>query len=203
VRRIYEHLTQEVGFSAVGFSPATANPDRLYSIGETKMGNVLEGFEDLAWEYRDWAVAGRQHGFTNANDTLKELHSGMSKAYPCGAGLGLLGVGTGGDINLCHRFADSDTGQMGHVSKGGVNHEARDKFLSTHHIGARYDCHTCWARPVCAGGCYHEAFIHYGDTSAATLHYCDWIRGWNDLCLRIYGEITVKNPAFLDRFAEN
>ena len=28
VRRIYEHLTQEVGFNAVGFSPATANPEQ-------------------------------------------------------------------------------------------------------------------------------------------------------------------------------
>jgi len=203
VRRIYEHLTQEVGFYAVGFSPATANPNRLYSIGETKMETVLQGFEDLAWEYRDWALAGRQHGFTNVNDTLKELHSGMSKAYPCGAGLGLLGVGTAGDISLCHRFVDSDVGKMGHVDKGGVDHAARDQFLGTHHIGARYDCHTCWARPVCAGGCYHEAFVHYGDTSAATLHYCDWIRGWNDLCLRIYGEISQQNPSFLDRFSEN
>ena len=203
VRRIYEHLTQEVGFYAVGFSPATANPSRLYSIGETKMESVLGGFEDLAWEYRDWALAGRQHGFTNVNDTLKELHTGMSKAYPCGAGLGLLGVGTAGDVSLCHRFVDSDVGKMGHVQKGGVDHDARDEFLNTHHIGARYDCHTCWARPVCAGGCYHEAFIHYGETSAATLHYCDWIRGWNDLCLRIYGEISLRNPSFLDRFGEN
>src|SRR5205814_8976586 len=48
VRRIYEHLTQEIGFYAVGFSPATANPKRLYSIGEAKMETVLEGFEDLA-----------------------------------------------------------------------------------------------------------------------------------------------------------
>src|SRR5262245_41839843 len=133
VRRIYEHLTQEVGFSAVGFSPATANPNRLYSIGETKMQTVLGGFEDLAWEYRDWAIAGRHHGFTNVNDTLKELHSGISKAYPCGAGLGLLGVGTSGDINLCHRFVDSDVGQMGHVTKGGGNCEARDRSLKTHH----------------------------------------------------------------------
>jgi len=203
VRRIFEHLTKEIGFYAVGFSPATANPNRLYSIGETRMGNVLEGFEDLAWEYRDSAIAGRHHGFTNVNDTLKELHSGISKAYPCGAGLGLLGVGTAGDINLCHRFVDSDVGQMGHVQKGGVDHGARDQFLRTHHIGARYDCHTCWARPVCAGGCYHEAFIHYGDTSSATLHYCDWIRGWNDLCLRIYGEISLRNPSFLDRFSDN
>jgi uncharacterized protein len=203
VRGIYEHLTREVGFYAVGFSPATANPNRLYSIGEARMETVLEGFEDLAWEYRDCAIAGRHHGFTNVNDTLKELHSGVSKAYPCGAGLGLLGVGTGGDINLCHRFVDSDVGRMGHVKQGGVDHGSRDQFLNTHHIGARYDCHTCWARPVCAGGCYHEAYIHYGDTAAATLHYCDWIRGWNDLCLRIYGEISMRNPSFLDRFSEN
>ena len=203
VRRIYEHLTREVGFNAVGFSPATANPNRLYSIGTQKMSSILGGFEELAWEYRDRAVEGRPHGFTNANDTLKELHSGISKAYPCGAGLGLLGVGTAGDINLCHRFVDSPVGQMGHVKQGGVDHAARSQFLETHHLGARYDCHTCWARPVCSGGCYHEAFIHYGNTAAANLHYCDWIRGWNDLCLRIYGEIAVRNPSFLDRFNEN
>jgi uncharacterized protein len=203
VRRIYQHLTQEVGFRAVGFSPATASPERLYHIGVEKMSSVLGGFEDLAWEYRDWAVAGKQHGFTNANDTLKELHSGISKAYPCGAGLGLLGVGTAGDISLCHRFVDSPVGKMGHLQQGGVDHAARNNFLETHHLGARYDCHTCWARPVCAGGCYHEAFVHYGETSAANLHYCDWIRGWNDLCLRIYGEISLQNPSFLDRFSEN
>jgi uncharacterized protein len=203
VRRIFEHLTKEVGFDAVGFSPATANPERLYSIGPQKMGHVLGGFEELAWEYRDRAVENKNLGFTNASDTLKELHSGISKAYPCGAGLGLLGVGTAGDINLCHRFVDSPVGQMGHVKNGGIDHAARTGFLETHHLGARYDCHTCWSRPTCAGGCYHEAFIHYGDTSAANLHYCDWIRGWNDLCLRIYGEISVRNPAFLDRFNEN
>jgi uncharacterized protein len=200
VRRIYQHLTTELGFDSVGFSPATASPDRLYHIGTQKMDNILGAFEELAWEYRDYAIAGRQHGFTNVSDTLKELNSGVSKAYPCGAGVGLLGVGTAGDISLCHRFVDSPVGKMGHVKNGGVDHEARGQFLASHHIGARYDCHTCWARPVCSGGCFHEAYIHYGQTSAANLHYCDWIRGWNDLCLRILGEISIRNPSFLERF---
>lgn len=200
VKRIYRHLTTELGFDSVGFSPATASPDRLYHIGSQKMDNILDSFTELAWEYRDYAIQGRQHGFTNVSDTLKELHSGVSKAYPCGAGVGLLGVGTAGDISLCHRFADAPVGKMGHVKNGGVDHEARHEFLATHHIGARYDCHTCWARPVCAGGCFHEGYIHYGRTSAANLHYCDWIRGWNDVCLQILGEISVRNPSFLGRF---
>jgi uncharacterized protein len=200
VVRIYRHLTTELGFDSVGLSPATANPDRLYHIGARKMDTILGGFTELAWEYRDYAVQGRQHGFTNVSDTLKDLNSGVSKAYPCGAGVGLLGVGTAGDVSLCHRFVDSPVGKMGHVKNGGVDHEARGEFLATHHIGARYDCHTCWARPVCSGGCFHEAYIHYGDTTSANLHYCDWIRGWNDLCLQILGEISVRNPSFLERF---
>lgn len=200
VRRIYDHLTKDLGFDGVGFSPATANPDRLYHIGLQKMDSVLDQFAELAWEYRDYAVKGGQHHFTNVSDTLKELHTGVSKAYTCGAGLGMVGVGTSGDIGACHRFVDAPVAQMGNVVNGGVDHTARRAFLEQHHIGARPDCHTCWVRPVCAGGCYHESFINHGSTAASLLKTCDHIRGWIDLCLHIYAEIGLANPAFLDRF---
>ena len=201
VKRIYRHLTEELGFDSVGFSPATASADRLYAIGPKKMNSVIDQFKELAAEYLEYALRDQQHGFTNVSDTLKELHAGISKAYPCGAGLGMLGVGTNGNIGLCHRFVDSPIGQMGNVQTG-IDHGARSQFLKTHHLGAKYDCQTCWARPVCSGGCYHEAFVHYGDTQHANLHYCDWIRGWNDVCLKVYGEIAVRNPKFLDRFSQ-
>jgi uncharacterized protein len=203
VRRIYDHLTSEFGFDGVGFSPATANTERLYHIGEQKMDTVLDQFAELAWEYRDFAIKGRHHQFTNASDTLQELHLGISKAYTCGAGLGLLGVGTSGDIAACHRFVDAPVAQMGNVMNGGVDQGVRREFLETHHIGARTECHTCWVRPICAGGCYHESYIHHSDTAASNLSQCDRIRGWIDLCLKIYGEIRVQNPRFLDRFEEN
>jgi uncharacterized protein len=200
VRRIYDHLTKELGFQGVGFSPATANPDRLYHIGGERMDNVLEQFSELAWEYRDYALKGGQHYFTNVSDTIKELHSGVSKAYTCGAGLGMLAVGTSGDIGACHRFVDAPVAQMGNVVNSGVDHSARRDFLEQHHIGARPDCHTCWVRPVCAGGCYHESFINHGQTAASNLKQCDRIRGWIDLCLQIYAEIGLSNPKFLERF---
>jgi len=203
VRRIYDHLTKELGFQGVGISPATANPDRLYHIGGQKMDDVFDQFSELAWEYRDYALRGGQHYFTNVSDTIKELHSGISKAYTCGAGLGLLGVSTSGGIAACHRFVDSPVAQMGNVLDEGVDHTARRQFLEDHHVGSRPDCHTCWVRPVCAGGCYHESFINHGQTAASNLNQCDRIRGWIDLCLRIYGQIAVENPAFLERFNEN
>lgn len=201
VRKIYHHLTEEMGFDEVGFAPVTTSPVRLYAIGNTGLDHVLDQFTELADEYLEHALRNEHHGFSNVSDTLQELHQGVSKAYPCGAGLGLLGVSPSGDIGLCHRFVDSPAGKLGHIDTG-LDRQKQAEHLDRAHISTKYDCHTCWARPVCSGGCYHEAYVRYGDTSHANLHYCDWIRGWTDVCLRIYGTIAARNPKYLERFDE-
>jgi len=201
VVRIYRHLKDEMGFHEVGFAPVTTSPDRLYAINEPGMDRVLDQFHALADEYLEYALRGELHGFTNVSDTIAELYQGVNKSHPCGAGLGLMGVGPSGDIAPCHRFVDSDTHALGNIATG-LDKEKQTQFLDRGHINGKYDCHTCFARPLCAGGCHHEAFVRYGDTGHANLHYCDWIRNWTDTCLRIYGTISVMNPGFLDRFAQ-
>ena len=199
VTRIYRHLREEVGFWEVGFAPVTTSPGRAHALGETGFDSLLAQFRELGREFLEAALAGRHHGFSNVRDTVEELHRGASKALPCGAGLGLMGVATNGDVALCHRFAGSDEHKLGTV-RDGVDETAQEAFLDAHHIDRKTDCRTCWARPLCAGGCYHEAYTRYGTTRAANLHYCEWIRGWTETCLEIYGEIAERNPAFLRRF---
>jgi uncharacterized protein len=201
VVRIYRHLKNELGFAEVGFAPVTTSPDRLYAIDEKGMGGVLEQFKLLADEYLEHALRGELHGFSNVSETLGELYQGVNKSHPCGAALGLLGVGPSGDIAPCHRFVDSDAHSLGNIATG-VDREKQKDFLDRGHIGAKYDCHSCFARPLCAGGCHHEAFVRYGDTGHANLHFCDWIREWTDTCLRIFGAISAQNPGFLEQFAE-
>jgi uncharacterized protein len=188
VRKIYDHLKGELGFYEVGFAPVTTSPNRLYSINEPGMDSVLAQFCEL-------------HGFSNVSDTLSELHQGINKSLPCGAGLGMVGVGPSGDIAPCHRFVDSDKHILGNVATG-IDKDKQKDFLTRGNIDTKYDCHECWARPVCAGGCHHEAFVRYGDTGHANLHYCDWIRAWTDKCLQIYGAIATQNPSFLALFSE-
>jgi uncharacterized protein len=110
-----------------------------------------------------------------------------------------MGVATDGDVALCHRFAGSDAHKFGTVHDG-VSWERQQAFLDEHHIAEKTDCQTCWARPICAGGCYHEAHTRYGSTGRPNLHYCEWIRGWTHTCLEIYAELAVKNPGFLQQF---
>jgi uncharacterized protein len=199
VTRIFRHLTEEFGFREVGFAPATTSPNRSYALSEPRMDHVLAQFRDLAFEFLEAAVDNRHHAFSNVKDTLEEIHKGVSKAYPCGAGLGLLGVATDGDVNLCHRFAGSDAHKFGDV-RHGIDRHAQAEFLARHHVEDKTDCQTCWARPLCSGGCYHEAHTRHGDTKRPNLHFCEWIRGWTDVCLQVYGGLAERNPAFLARF---
>jgi uncharacterized protein len=199
VRRIYTHLTEDIGFWEVGFAPVTTAPQRGYAIGGAGFDDLLAQFRGLAEDYKRAALENRHHGFSNVRETLQEIHQGHAKAYPCGAGLGLMGVATDGDVALCHRFAGSDAHKFGDVHLG-VSWDRQQAFLESHHVNEKTDCRTCWARPICAGGCYHEAHTRYGSTTQPNLHYCEWIRGWTHTCLEIYGELAVKNPAFLSQF---
>ena len=201
VKTIYKHLTEEIGFYEVGFAPVTNSGQVDYAISGEGFNDMLAQFTELAEEFLEAAVENRHHGFSNIRETIGELHKGVSKAYPCGAGVGLVGVATDGDVNLCHRFAGSDEHKLGHV-RDGINKEVQAAFLQAHHIDNKTDCSTCWARPVCSGGCYHEAHLRFGDTSSPVLHYCDWIRGWTEVCLKVYAELSVRNPDYLRRFED-
>jgi len=201
VIRIFRHLKEDLGFHEVGFAPVTDAGKRDYSLDEDGMVSVLDQFHELADEWLEYALRGKMHGFSNVSETIGELIQGTNKSHPCGAGIGLLGVSPSGDLSPCHRFTDADTHSLGTIATG-IDHSKRDDFLSKGHVGAKYECQTCWARPLCAGGCHHEAFVRYGDTGHANLHYCDWIRTWTDTCLKIYGAVSALNPAFLERFAE-
>jgi uncharacterized protein len=201
IRKIFRHLTEDIGFREVGFAPVTTAPSRDYAIAEEGFDSMLHQFQSLAADFLEAALENRHHGFSNVKDTLEEIHKGVSKPFPCGAGLGLMGVSTDGDVALCHRFAGSDTHKLGTV-RTGIDRLVQIGFLEKHHIAGKTDCSQCWARPLCAGGCYHEAHTRYGDTAHPNLHYCEWIRAWTDTCLKVYGELSVRNPRFLEQFDE-
>ena len=170
VTRIYRHLAEDIGFWEVGFAPVTTAPSRDYAISGGGFDELLGQFRALAHEYLQASLENRHHGFSNVRETLQEIHQGHAKAYPCGAGIGLMGVATDGDVALCHRFAGSEAHKFGTVHDG-VSWERQQDFLDTHHIANKTDCQTCWARPICAGGCYHEANTRYGTTATPNLHY--------------------------------
>ena len=194
VERIYRHLHDEIGFAEVGFAPVTASPGSPLALDVADMRRILDGMKELGRDTVKAAKRGWPHGFSNMNHMLLDLARGTRKVLPCGAGLGLLAAGTDGSLSLCHRFTGTGTASFGDVASG-IDLEKLGAF-----IGAAQQthaaCRACPARGICAGGCYHEAYVRAGDPLAPTFAHCDFVREWLEFGLECFGEIAIANPGF-------
>ncbi|WP_419656166.1 QhpX: predicted quinohemoprotein amine dehydrogenase, putative activating subunit [Desulfosarcina variabilis str. Montpellier] len=186
----------DMGFAEAGFAPVTSTDPR-YRLSPDAMEALLGQFEALSQQFLDRARENRFLGFTNLIDLLVTLHEGEVRAYPCGAGLGLFSVSTEGGLFLCQRLTGESDAAMGNIYRG-LDETALADFRQSVHVSAKPACRECWARSICAGGCYHEALVREGGLTAANLHYCDWIKRWIEIGIDVYGRLADENPDYLD-----
>ncbi len=201
VEEIHEHLRGALGFHEVGYAPVTAGDDVPYALTDPELHEVHAAFERLGEQYLAAALAGRNTGFSNLHQLMTDLHEGRRKSLPCGAGVGMLAVDKAGELNLCHRFTGSDLPTFGNVTDG-IDGERLSAFLGRASDREGTHCATCRIRNLCAGGCYHESYVRYGDPHHRTYHYCDLLRRWVDFGIRVYTEITARNPSFFSTHIE-
>lgn len=203
IQEIFDHLI-EMGFYEVGFSPVTSGSSQGFALTVVDLAEIHAEFEKLAQIFLEKALKDEYMGFSNLSQVIMDFYNGTNKFLPCGAGIGLLDVDHKGDVYLCHRFPGtpgSDVHSYGNVRES-VDFISLRMFLSEAHIDNKADCSKCWIRHLCAGGCYHEAFTQYKDALHPNLHYCDMLRSWQEMGLRVYLEIMEKNPGFIPKYLE-
>ena len=195
---IIDHLL-DLGFFEAGIAPVTTGDPR-HQMDNEDMGRLLEDFEALSRRFLASAMRDELFGFSNLIDLLVALHEGEVKDYPCGAGLGLFSVDPGGLLYPCQRLAADRSLCMGDVH-GGMDSTKVGQFRRDAESAQREPCTDCWARVLCAGGCYHEALVRQGAVTRPNLHYCEWIRRWIEIGLETYCRIASRSPAYLDRLS--
>ncbi len=195
VEEIHAHLRGELGFHEVGYAPVTSSNIASHALSSEDLSEVHAAFERLGEQYLQFAIRGRNNGFSNMHQLMTDLHEGRRKSLPCGAGVGLLAVDRKGGLNLCHRFTGSELPVFGNVDSG-IDAQRLGEFLGRAADRSGTHCATCRIRNLCAGGCYHEAYARFGDPLHRTYHYCDLLRRWVDFGVHIYSEIMTHNPGF-------
>lgn len=195
VLAIHDHLINDLGFAEVGFGPATSGPIAVFNLQPDMLKSVFEDMKTLGNRYVEAAIRGENIGFSNMHQLLSDIASGMKKAVPCGAGLGLLAVDKAGDLHLCHRFVGSEQPTYGNVTTG-IDVPKLAAFVEQAQDRSAFGCKTCRIRSICAGGCYHESYARQGDPFAPVYHYCDLLRDWVDFGIAAYTRIMRANPNF-------
>lgn len=199
VETIWNHLFNELKFAEVGFAPVTSGDIASYNLTAEEVIEVFDNMKKLGEHYLEAALEHRNIGFSNMHQMITDIHQGHKKSLPCGAGYKMLAVDHAGDLNLCHRFTGSDLDTFGNVH-GVVQHKELNGFLSKRLDRSNTGCDTCHIRNLCSGGCYHESYVQYNDPSHPTYYYCDLMRDWVDFCIKIYAQIMMRNPAFIDDY---
>ncbi|MEZ5651440.1 MAG: quinohemoprotein amine dehydrogenase maturation protein [Burkholderiaceae bacterium] len=197
IEEIWRHLKHDIGFFEVGFSPVTSGELDEFNLGSDDLARVFDGMKALGARYLEAARRGENIGFSNLHQLMQDLSEGRSKALPCGAGVGMLAVDHEGGLNLCHRFTGSTQARFGSVTEG-IDREPLAEFIASRAERSGKGCETCRIRNLCAGGCYHESYAHFGDPLSPTYHYCELMRDWVDFGIGLYGELMAHAPQFIE-----
>jgi len=193
------HHLLDLGLAEAGFAPVTSG-DPAYRLDEEDMTRLLEQFQQLSQEFVRTALDGGFLGFTNLVDLLVSLHEGEVKTHACGAGLGLFSVDPRGALYLCQRLTGEACARMGSLREG-LDLAKVEAFRGEAALERRGECKECWARTLCAGGCYHEALVRQEGLTRPNSHYCRWIQDWIRTGLEVYGRLAVRDPEYLDRLS--
>jgi len=197
-----KNALQEIGFTVVSIVPASAS---LFAkkTGATKPARDLGGvFKLMEQEAETWI----EHTKNRDSEHLKNLMSNSQlypgllsflhnakRRYPCGAGLGMVGVSCAGNVYLCHRFVGMDAYKLGSVFDNDLD---REKYHQSP-VAFVEKCSRCSARYYCAGGCKHDNAGGCGSVFKPSEDMCRLRRREAELAAYIVCLLTDDDRAFL------
>ena len=174
----------DIGFPEVGVSPLRHASEASGPLRECDWPLYLDELIRASRAELARLRRGLSARLTNLAVALKQIHRGASSPYPCGAGGGYFSVSSAGRWYACHRAIGNTEFELG--SSEGIDPVRRRRFLVDRHVHSQTDCHGCWARYLCSGGCHQEA-------ATRTAASCDFVRAWLDFCLAAYCELGAAN----------
>lgn len=175
-----------MGFADVGVSPLRVSRDGS-ELTDDDWPIYLDELTRVSQRELEHARLGGTIRLTNLAVALKQIHSGASSPYPCGAGGGYFSVAATGKWYACHRAVGEAEYELGDSNV--LDEARRVEFLADRHVHNQTDCNTCWARYLCSGSCHQEA-------STRSSASCDFIRGWLSFCLTAYCELGATRPDY-------
>jgi len=114
------------------------------------------------------------------NQRVLQVLKGTRRTSFCGAGEWSFGIGADGTVLPCVLLAGIPGTVLGHIDDPPSTWVNQGKKWAQEH-GPRQECASCWALPLCGGGCPAMLHVCGEDECVLTRAHCE-------LALSIYGE---------------
>jgi len=172
--QIVKDALKEIGFKNISIEIASQSLFQENSSTIPSERNIQGLLNTLEQEAENWITLTKSRNKEALRELLlsSRLYTGIvsllhhnKKRYPCGAGLGMVGVSVSGEVYPCHRFVGTDYYKLGSI----FDNELKRESYQINPALSNPICSICFAKYYCAGGCKHDHLGACGsiDTPAA------------------------------------
>lgn len=165
----------DLGFTELSMEPVVTAEGHPSALTEEDLPVVLRQYEELAELQLERYRQGRPFTFYHYMIDLTGGPCIYKRISGCGSGTEYMAVTPWGDLYPCHQFVGDEKFKLGNIWDGVTNEEVQGEFASCN-VYARPDCHDCWARLYCSGGCAANAYHATGSVKGIYEYGCKLFR---------------------------
>lgn len=165
----------DLGFTELSMEPVVCAKGDPSELTDEDMPIVKEQYEKLAELMLQKDKEGNPFTFYHYMIDLTGGPCIYKRISGCGSGTEYMAVTPWGDLYPCHQFVGDEKFKLGDIWNGVDNTDIQNEFLSCN-VYAREDCHDCWAKLYCSGGCAANAYHATGSIKGIYKYGCELFR---------------------------
>ena len=182
----------DLGFDELSMEPvvcASGDPSELTA---EDLPIVLDQYEKLAELMLRRDAEGKPFTFYHYMIDLTGGPCIYKRISGCGSGTEYMAVTPWGDLYPCHQFVGEESFKLGDIWNGVTNTERQCEFAACN-VYARPDCHDCWAKLYCSGGCAANAYHATGSVTGVYKYGCELFRKRMECAIMVAIARTLNN----------
>ncbi len=165
----------DLGFTELSIEPVVCAPGDPSELTVDDQKIVMDQYEKLAELMLKREKEGKPFTFYHYMIDLTDGPCIYKRISGCGSGTEYMAVTPWGDLYPCHQFVGDEAYRLGDIWGGVTNHAAQKEFADCN-VYARPECHDCWAKLYCSGGCAANAYHATGSVKGVYKPGCDLFR---------------------------
>ena len=165
----------DLGFTELSMEPVVCAAGDPSELTQEDLPIVLDQYEKLAELMLEHDAQKKPFTFYHYMIDLTGGPCIYKRISGCGSGSEYMAVTPWGDLYPCHQFVGEEKFKLGNIWDGVTNPEIQEEFASCN-VYARPDCHDCWAKLYCSGGCAANAYHATGSVKGVYKYGCELFR---------------------------
>lgn len=161
----------DLGFTELSMEPVVCEAGDPSELTEADFPIVCNQYEELAKLMLKRDKEGKPFTFYHYMIDLTGGPCIYKRISGCGSGTEYMAVTPWGDLYPCHQFVGDEKFKLGDIWNGVTNKEIQGEFAACN-VYAHPECHDCWARLYCSGGCAANAYHATGKVTGVYEYGC-------------------------------